>query len=134
MRVIANDRTIPFDVDGTLIIHTKDMPFDDMLKVVDPVDPGSFVYVQVNHAMVRLLKEEIHKRSNVVVWSKGGYEWARNVLEALGITDRCITDMAKPVAYCDDLPVTDWMTDRIFIPSGSVYKNKTVPKRRKHGV
>ncbi len=121
MIVLRNENVIFCDVDETLVHHdTAD------LKTVDVVDPitGSHVVVGVNETMVRLVKEESHRGSIVVVWSRGGYEWAESVVVALGLESAVDYVMSKPHAYFDDKDISDWLKHRVFIDPKTVYKKQ----------
>lgn len=126
--IIRNENIAPFDVDGTLIIHGT---IDDLSKystvaVVDPVNPLQTITVGVNEPMVRLMREEAHRGATIFVWSRGGYEWADNVIVALGLEAVVDYVMTKPKAYFDDTSVDKWLNDRVFIGPETVYKNKTI--------
>ena len=54
----------------------------------------------------------------VVVWSQGGYQWARAVCETLGITDLVDEVKTKPKWIIDDLPPSVWMTRSYMDLSG----------------
>ncbi len=112
----------PVDVDGTLIIHTRDtITASERIDVVDPLT-GKNIRVRINKAMVRLLKEEHHRGSYILVWSRGGYEWARNVIQALDLVPYVHQIMSKPLVYLDDTDVSGWMKDRVFIGPDEKYK------------
>jgi hypothetical protein len=76
----------------------------------------------VNENMIQLLKEEHHRGANVIVWSRGGWEWACAVIEALGIEPWVDEVYTKPIVYYDDTPVKKWLKDRVFIDHDQVYK------------
>lgn len=123
METIKNERVIMVDVDGTLIDELRDgLDQQDTVTITDPLRLGRFLQFAINKAMVRLVKEEHHRGSYVVVWSKGGYEWASIIVTALGLTQHVHKVMTKPTAYFDDKPVTEWLTDRVFLDSNTKYK------------
>ena len=119
MQIIKNENIKPFDVDNTLTCDPKDTSFK--VDVVDPVTKG-WLTIGVNENMVRLLLEEKQRGAFILVWSRGGYEWAKNVLIAIDIVDKVDLVMSKPLAYFDDTPVKKWMKDRIFIGPKERYK------------
>jgi hypothetical protein len=121
MRQIKNNRTIFCDVDGTLVVHTNDT-IQDYIAVPDCVNLGKYVKVIPHWNNIRILKEEHVRGAFVVVWSKGGNQWAADVIVTLGLESYVDIIMDKPTAYIDDLPIEVWCPDRIFIPIDSAYK------------
>lgn len=119
MNIIDIDDIRPFDVDGTLIVD-KDKS-TDIVRVYDPLTKKNITF-GINKAMVRLLKEEHHRGNAVIVWSRSGYEWAKNVVIALGLEKYVNTVMSKPLVYFDDMPVKKWLKDRVFIGPEVKYK------------
>lgn len=128
MRVIRNERPIPIDVDGTLIIHTNDFTNICPLETVEVYDPlsGSNIKLRKNLPMIRLLKEEHARGTFTLVWSRGGYQWASDIIEALGLTDYVDLVMTKPLVYFDDINIEDWLKDRVWIGPDTIYKH--IPK------
>ena len=53
------------------------------------------------------------KGSHIVVWSKGGADWAESVVIGLGLEKYVDAIMTKPDVVYDDLPVEQWITKRI---------------------
>lgn len=122
MKRITSENVRPFDVDKCLIReHKGESTVLPTAEVYDPVE-DKLVKVQINKAMVRLLKEEKHRGGYVIVWSRSGNEWASNVVEALGLEKYVDLVMSKPVVYFDDTPVQDWLKDRVFLDFDFVYK------------
>lgn len=117
---IANENVRPFDCDGCLIVD-KDKS-DLVVDVVDPIDPAKVIKVGVNKPMVRLLREECARGSYIVVWSRGGHQWASNIVYALKIEDCVSLILSKPIVYFDDIPVQEWLKDRVFIEPHVKYK------------
>ena len=126
MNIVKSENISPFDVDGTLIMHVdlKDIPVIDRVGVYDAVTK-KFIFVQINRPMVRLLREASHRGDYVIVWSRGGYEWASNVIKALGLVDDVDQVMSKPLAYFDDTAVEKWLPYRVMLDSNAVYKQTT---------
>lgn len=119
MNILRNENPRPFDVDGTLIL-----PHTGKGKTVNVIDPVTRKVIKftVHEPMVRLLEEEFHRGSLIVVWSRGGFEWAAAVVNALGLSDKVHTAMTKPQVYFDDLPVEEWLKDRVFLDPTTRYK------------
>lgn len=120
MRTIENERTIFSDVDGTLIVHGPKKG----AMTVDVYDPEAkkFVTMGINRSMVKLVREEKARGAFIVAWSRGGYQWAKSVINALNLENHVDLVMTKPVAYFDDLPAQEWLETRIFLDENTVYK------------
>lgn len=118
---IKNERVIWVDVDDTLIVHGVHKSLK-MTEVADDVNKG-IIMVYRHEQNIRLVKEEFSRGSYVIVHSKGGHQWAADVVEALGLSPYVNQILTKPTAYIDDKPVSEWLTDRIFIPHTQSYKD-----------
>lgn len=113
------------DIDGTLIIHL-DPKYHDLsfsVKVEDPLGISP-IYVEAHHTMIRLLKEEHQRGACIKVWSRGGWEWAQNVIIALKLENYVDEVMDKPMVYFDDVPIEQWLTNRVYLPPGTPYKGQ----------
>lgn len=122
MKIVKNENIRPFDCDSTLIYPNS--PENESLPttlVFDPVEEH-YISLRFNPNMVRLLKEEHQRGSYIIVWSRSGWEWARNVAIALDLQPYIHRVMSKPIAYFDDQPVETWMKDRVYIAPDVVYK------------
>lgn len=129
MRVVKSENTVFVDVDGTLINHgQRSDRAGRRISVLDPLT-GEYLPMQAHEPNIRLLLEEKHRGSFVVVWSRGGYEWAESVLKALDITDKVDLVMSKPLAYIDDVPINEWLPYRVYLDPNTDYKtNQTKEK------
>ncbi len=117
--IIIRSLPSPFDVDGTLVLPAADR--GEHVNVYDPIE-HKLIRMRVHEPMVRLLKEEHHRGNFVIVWSRGGYEWAAEVVKALKLEDYVHLISDKPFVIFDDLPVEDWLKYRVFLPPDTVYK------------
>lgn len=123
MRIIESEDIAPYDVDETLILHDLTQhPRYRKISVTDPVDLTKKITVRVHEPMVRLLKEQHVRGSHIIVWSRGGYRWALNVIQALKLESYVHIVMSKPLKYFDDVPVEQWLKDRVYIAPGTTYK------------
>lgn len=115
MHVVEKDVVYPFDVDNTLVFWVpagKEPPAGS----VKADYYGEMVNLIPHKEHVQLLKANLARGRGVVVWSGNGYQWAKNVLLALGFPESAdITIMAKPAGHVDDLPCTEWMGNRVWI-------------------
>lgn len=118
-----NENISPFDVDHTLVLPNTaaNRKLGRIVKVVDPVTL-KLLEVVMHKPMVRLLLEEAYRGSFVIVWSRGGHAWASAVVEALGLMDKVDLIMTKPMAYFDDIPVEQWLLNRVYLEPGTQYK------------
>jgi hypothetical protein len=123
MKIINNESVVPIDVDGTLILpfYPEQPLLGRKVYVFDHVSNNNITMV-AHEPNIRLLLEEKHRGSFVVVWSKGGYQWATNVVKALKLEDKVDLVMTKPRFYIDDLPVEEWLKERIFLLAETKYK------------
>jgi len=123
MKTITNDDVAFFDVDQTLVlaIDTPVNPSNKKVAVYDSLTE-KFITLYIHEPMVRILREQKRRGSIVIVWSRGGYEWAKNVVNALDLEGCVDYVMSKPKVYFDDLPVKKWLKDRVYLDPKSNYK------------
>lgn len=128
MITIKNENVDPYDVDGTLVLHENPdtIPEEERAYIPDPVSNEKIV-VRINRPMIRLLKESRARGSFVIVWSRGGYAWANNVIRALKLNNYVHLIISKPMAYFDDTEVQAWLPYRVFIGPEVNYK-QTITK------
>lgn len=136
MIINKNENINPFDVDGTLVIHQEPstIPPEEALQVYDAVTK-KFITVRINRPMVRLLIEAKARGFYIRVWSRGGWRWATDVIKALDLVKYVDMVESKPLIYFDDVSITEWLKDRVFIGPEIPYKtiskmNKLTPKQR----
>jgi hypothetical protein len=121
-QVIKSESIRPFDVDDTIILHgDKGHAEYKTVEVPDRVE-GKTLTFRIHEPMVRLLKEEHARGSYIIVWSRSGYQWAHDVVKALGLEDKVHLIMSKPMVYFDDSPVENWMKDRVYLSPDAHYK------------
>lgn len=122
MKITKSENIKPFDVDDTLVLPAA--PGNVEAKHIDIIDPVThkILKMRIHEPMVRLLEEEYHRGSYVIVWSRGGYEWATTVVRALGLEDKVHQVMSKPMTYFDDKEVSEWLTDRVYLSPDVHYK------------
>lgn len=129
MIIIAKDVTFPFDVDKTLIFWKPkgQEPHEFDIKI-DYYGEEVSVVPHLEH--IQLLRATLARGRNAVVWSGNGYQWAKNVIEALvkaghlTSTDGIVI-MSKPVGYVDDMDAATWMGNRVYIkPHSNPYSEE----------
>lgn len=129
--VVPSDQVYFFDVDDTLVKWGSPFEMDPELKekasrTVDISTTRKFAgdegeeeitWVET-HAVIEenvdMIKQHKARGHTVVVWSQGGYEWARDVVEALKLNSYVDLVICKPAGYYDDLPCSEFMGSRKF--------------------
>lgn len=122
MQVIKSEMTSFWDIDGTLIVGRNDEGATRNVSIPDPLDKTKYIVVSPNDSMIRLMREERHRGAFIVVWSRGGHEWAESVIKALNLVELVDVIMSKPMAYFDDKDVSEWLPYRVFLKPTSNYK------------
>ncbi len=122
MKIIESEDVNYFDVDDTLICNPDVIEAGALVQILDPVTKG-FITMRVHAAMVRLLREADQRGGFVIVWSRGGWEWAKNVILALNLEKYVDIVQTKPLVYFDDKAVTDWLSYRVYMKPGTKYKS-----------
>lgn len=123
--ILKYENAVFCDVDETLVcwVDTSkphELPLD-MLRIKDPYEAVTN-HVVPHWPNIKVLKSKRMRGSEVVVWSANGWQWARAVVEALGLQDYVDVIMSKPGCYIDDKPAEAFMGERIFLPSNSNYR------------
>jgi phosphoserine phosphatase len=116
MNVIDNEQVYMFDCDDTLVMWNENFysPGEGRKRIVDPYDGGA-VYLTPNDRHIKLLKSMAGRGRHIVVWSAAGVQWAKAIVDALGLKEYVNTVMTKPLGHVDDLPCTEWMGKRIYL-------------------
>ena len=100
MEVVQNENIVYFDVDETLITSTiedgQDHKYRRKIDSVCEANVEQLIY---------------HKRRgfHVTVWSANGYQWALDVVLALGLQTYVDVVKTKPRSYFDDKDANEWM-------------------------
>lgn len=126
MKVVESERIVFCDCDDTLVMHHKSKETPEV-RVINPFDKE---YVKDNRTcllyknmpMIRLLKEEKQRGAYIIVWSRGGFAWAKAVVEALKLETYVDQVMSKPLTYMDDKDISEWLKDRVYIGPDVRYK------------
>lgn len=107
-----------FDVDDTLVMWLSDAEKQkrriELVAFNNPLTGRRIKLVPNTHSIERLKKEK-GKGNTVVVWSAGGYQWAKTVVKRLLLTDYVDLIMSKPLGYIDDLHCTEWMGEWVRV-------------------
>lgn len=114
MKVLKSDKVLYCDVDDTLVFW-EPIP-NSPYKVQIEMGGVKREYFFAPH-VVRHLEEHGKRGHGLVVWSKGGWEWARAVTKALGLEDHFEKDKlvvaAKPEWVLDDKHPKLWLPPHV---------------------
>lgn len=115
MLYINTDFSTFFDVDETLVFWKTGVEEGDrQIQVVDPYT-GRYLDLVPHERHIDLLLRKKSQGHIIIVWSAGGSEWARTIVNALGLQDSVDLVMAKPVQYVDDLAMDQWGVSRCYL-------------------
>lgn len=120
MNYIEEEQVLGCDVDDTLVLWRKPEFGEETVTITDPYDNRDVILV-IHKPHVKLLKDRKARGCAILVWSQAGPQWARAVVNALGLQNLNPLVMAKPFAIVDDLPATAWLNERIYIKPDSNY-------------
>ena len=104
---VKSDNSAFFDVDETLVFLSEDPHAKDVILIAIPGFPPNAVIP--NLKMIEKLKNHKGWGNGVVVWSRSGWQWAKAVVDALGLQDHVDAVMAKPFYYYDDKKCCEFM-------------------------
>lgn len=111
MKVIESSRSVFFDVDNTLVFSLRERPHEVTNEITKI--KGRKFWVHIPHR--EIIKDFKARGHTVIVWSQGGWEWAKSVVEALQLEEYVDVIMSKPDWYFDDKGSGDWLgEDRRF--------------------
>lgn len=125
-----------FDVDDTLVMWHKASPGDPRAveikcpvsrhkQILDEngietgdvvVEKGIWTEWLIPHTKhIEQIKAHKFRGHTIVVWSAGGDEWARAVVDSLGLAEYVDLIIAKPTWHYDDLPAEEFMGKRHYL-------------------
>lgn len=120
---INSEQNIMFDVDDTLVMHTKGPA--DLILYNDMMECNVSLNIHDEH--IKQLKSHYNRGFKIFVWSGNGAAWCRKVIEALGLQNHVDFYMTKPVKFFDDLPAEQVLVNRVYLP----YKNSLdIPEQK----
>lgn len=105
MIIVESDKTVFCDVDDTLIAWHPSLAEEDVVILED--GSGQKRAFKVLRKNVEALKLHNARGHYVVVWSHGGWEWARRAVDLLGLEPYVDLVIAKPAWAIDDLPASE---------------------------
>jgi hypothetical protein len=112
MIYISEEQVIGVDVDDTLVLHRAAKEGETTVDVLDPYD-GTTVRLVVHKPHIKLIEDRTARGCAIIVWSQSGPQWAKAVVDALGIKPALIC--AKPFFVVDDLPINEWLNNRVYL-------------------
>lgn len=114
MIVFKTDQLVPYDCDDTLVLWGLEDKSKN-IAIEDPYLKGLINFVTPHEKHIELLKKHKARGMTIIVWSAAGVEWAHAVVKALGLEEYVDAVFSKPCRYVDDLPVQEWMGNRVYI-------------------
>ncbi len=113
MKVIEGDNTYYYDVDDTLVMWDNKHKTDT--NTIDFNCHGFLEKLVPHKAHIAHLKNAKKlDKATIIVWSQGGWEWAKQVVEKLELEAYVDAVMTKPQYYIDDLSCKDFMRTRVY--------------------
>lgn len=110
MFVLEGSQVTMFDVDDTLIMWKwPDDGTPEQWIWLEPWNDGMQVKLAVNTEMVEQIKRHSARGHKVVVWSLGGWNWAKTVVEKLELQKYVDLVLEKPLFIYDDKRPQDFM-------------------------
>lgn len=111
MLTTTTGKDVYFDVDDTLVMwgkpqHPRATPF---LK-----DNGEIEMLVPNVAHIEALIRAHFVGHTTIVWSGNGKEWAKRVIEMMGLEHYVTFVHNKPDHFYDDMPAAQFMKNRIY--------------------
>lgn len=111
MQVFDNEYVVAFDIDQTLIMHSDS--FGDM-EIFNPYS-GSKIKFYENKLHTELLKQYKGRGMCIMVWSAGGTQWAKTIINTLNLQDYVDLIITKPSKYVDDLKASKILVNRVYL-------------------
>lgn len=103
---------VVIDVDDTLIEDIFNHKINDMTMEFNYY--GQLALSSPIHSHIDLLKSYRARGYEITVWSANGWQWAKEVVEKLKLTEYVDIVATKPVKYVDDKPADSWMS-RVYL-------------------
>lgn len=107
--ILESDNAVFFDCDDTLCIWNPTQ--EQAERGIKFNNYGYEVNLVPHLRHIESLK--LHKARNhrIVVWSAGGWEWAKEVVKVLELTEYVDVIMSKPKWVYDDLPASSFIPE-----------------------
>lgn len=117
-KTISSAPVVYFDCDDTLVMWgRKPSTSPEGIWVTTSCRRNNERLFLVPHAAhVKRLRDLKQDGASIIVWSRGGGEWAFDVVSALGLTDVVDACIPKPDICYDDLPRNEIIPETTFLP------------------
>lgn len=115
MKVIEGDNVYYYDCDDTLVMWDNKHKTETNTVLFNCHGFSENLVPHQGH-IDHLKKAKQFDKATIIVWSAGGWEWAKQVVETLGLEEYVDAVMTKPNYYIDDLNCTDFMGKHIYKP------------------
>jgi len=119
MITAENDKTVYFDVDDTLLSWDTVNGDEKAVRITD--ESGEVFYLRPFLKHIENLKMHSLRGHFIIVWSAGGYAWAREAVRVLDLEKYVDLVVAKPAWVYDDLPANEIIPEanRRYYPDGA---------------
>jgi FMN phosphatase YigB (HAD superfamily) len=108
---VKRNHVVTFDVDDTLVIWGKTQD-EGCLSF----NNWGYPQALLPHAEHIFRLKEHHAAGHfIIVWSQGGYEWAQEVVNVLGLAPYVDLVIAKPFAAYDDIHPREWFPNPHYL-------------------
>ncbi len=114
MLVVESENIVMIDVDDTLVMHDKKKS-GDIVEIVDPYKENHVYKLRPHKKHISLLIDYKARGKTIIVWSHGGWLWAKTVIETLKLEKYVDFVMSKPKTYVDDLTTDCILTNRVYL-------------------
>ncbi len=117
-KIIESEQIICFDCDDTIVM------WNEAIKdvVVEDAYDETLHNLTRHEKHIKLLKDHKSRGFTVILWSAAGYAHAVSVAKALDILPYCDIIMSKPIKFVDDLPASEVLVNRVYLPYKSEEK------------
>lgn len=115
MIALDNEFVVAFDVDDTLVMWEKqETKSQNAVTFLDPYDGSKHLLVP-HQGHISLMKKYKGRGMCIIVWSAGGTQWAKSVINTLGLQDYVDIILTKPSKYVDDLQASEILGNRVYL-------------------
>lgn len=114
-KLLEEDSITVCDVDNTLTMWPDDFRLEKEGRL--EFDYGDEkVYLKPHNFHVTFLKHCFNRGDFIIVWSQNGYNWAKQVVDKLGLSNHVSLIASKPIRHIDDKKdLSDIVGNRIYI-------------------
>lgn len=107
------NQPVYIDVDDTLLMWGfSHEPFHNSVKVINV---GITFYLKPHNEHINQLKAHKARGHTIIVWSKGGADWAEAAVKALGLEEFVDLVVEKPQWCYDDTEYNEFLPKRYFL-------------------